>query len=73
MLTVAQLQLDDTKRDDKIKRCLRTDEGKELIDKIQDLCKRTTNQLKTARDVIDIHRYQGRLEAWEQILKMKED
>lgn len=67
------LATDEIRQNERIQRCLRTDDGKELINKLLNFCFKTTNQLKTARDEVDIHRYQGRLEAYEQILKMKED
>jgi hypothetical protein len=71
-LAVGIAQADQRQRE-RIAKLLRSDDGKELITKLVDLHQRTSNQLKTARDVIDIHRYQGRLEAYEQILNMKEE
>lgn len=67
------LTVEEQKQHEKIQRCLRSDDAKALIEKIHDMCFRTMNQLKGSRDEVDIHRYQGRLEAWEQILKMKEE
>jgi hypothetical protein len=58
---------------DKIDRCLRTEDGLTLISRIHYYINQAQNQLKTARDVIDIHRYQGQISAWETILKLREE
>lgn len=70
---VVGIAQEDQKQRSRIAKLLRSDDGKELIAKLVDLHQRASNQLKTSRDVIDIHRYQGRLEAYEQILNMKEE
>lgn len=59
--------------DDKIQRCMRSDDGKVLIEKLLELHHMSSTQLKTAREVVDIYRYQGRIEAFELILKMREE
>lgn len=65
---------DDAKRQDKILRCLRSEDGKAVVEWVTELCNRSVQQLKSVREPIDIGRHQGRVEAFEQILKSsKED
>jgi hypothetical protein len=58
---------------DKVRRCLRTDEGKELIAYLSDRLQRHHAQLKSSREILDIYRYQGRIEECETILKLREE
>ncbi len=58
---------------DKISRCLRSDDGKVLTQRVAEYVRRCQLQLNTARDVVDIHRYQGQIQAYETILKLRED
>jgi hypothetical protein len=67
------LSNEETKRNERIMRCLRSEDGTALREKIMELVLRSINQLKTAREPIEIGRHQGRVEALEQILKMKEE
>jgi hypothetical protein len=60
-------------RHDKIRRCLRSEEGQVFLADVYTNYKRALQQLKTVREPIDLGRYQGRVEALEQILKMKGD
>jgi hypothetical protein len=58
---------------DKIQRCLRSEDGKVLMVKLIEYYKRSDSQLKSARDTVDIYRYQGHLEALANVLKLEED
>lgn len=60
-------------RKDKINKLLRSEDGLILTAYVIELFNRVSSQLKTSRDTVDIHRYQGRLEAYEQILKLREE
>jgi hypothetical protein len=57
----------------KITRGLRSDDGKELIEHLLELHQRISTQLKGNRDPIDIYRNQGKVEALELILKLREE
>jgi hypothetical protein len=58
--------------DDKIRRCLQSEDGKFLVERLLGMYHRHMSQLKTAREPVDIYRYQGRIESLELILKMRE-
>lgn len=58
---------------DKIQRCLRSDEGKLLVERLLELHHQYSTQLKSNRELVDIHRNQGKIEAIEVILRMREE
>lgn len=67
------LSQDEAKRLERIQRCLRSEDAKELIDKLNELNNRAITQLKSARELIDIARWQGKIEAFETVLKLREE
>jgi hypothetical protein len=58
---------------DKIERCLRSEDGLVLINHIHHNLQQVQRQLNTARDPVDVHRYQGKIDAYETILKLREE
>jgi hypothetical protein len=58
-------------RRDKIRRCLQSEDGQVFLADVYVNYKRALQQLKSVREPIELGRYQGRVEALEQILKMK--
>jgi hypothetical protein len=58
---------------DKIARLLRTDDGKLLLEKVDNRHKWHIKNLQVAHDLIEIGREQGRLEILEWLLTMRED
>lgn len=58
---------------ERIRRCLTTEDGRVLVSWINGLFQRVSTQLRTSRETVDIHRYQGKLEAYDQILRVREE
>lgn len=69
----SKLQEQEETRISKIARGLRTEDGKALIEWILESHQRNSTQLKTNRETVDIYRNQGKLEALESILKLREE
>lgn len=60
-------------REERITRCLRSDDGKALISWINEQLARNQIQLEGASEPIEIGRWQGRVETLKKLLKLKED
>lgn len=73
MMPNASLQQQEETRLSKIARCLRSEDGKALVEHILELHQRNSVQLKTNREPVDIYRNQGKIEALELILKLREE
>ena len=58
---------------DKIQRCLRSEEGKFLVSWLNEQLYRDQTQLEGASELIEIGRWQGRVETLRKILKLKEE
>lgn len=58
---------------DKINRCLRSDEARELVESLCDARRREIVQLIGSRELLDIGRCQGRLEILNWLLKLREE
>lgn len=58
---------------DKIARLLRLDDAKTLITRVVERREEIRKSLQAARDVIDIHRYQGNLDVLDWILSFREE
>jgi hypothetical protein len=68
-----KLQEADAVEADKIRRCLRSEEGGLFLKRVKDQLELDLNKFKTANSIEDLKYYQGRVNAWERILAMKEE
>jgi len=59
--------------DDKIARCLRTDEGKVLVERLLSRKYQAQYQLGSYKEPVDIYRAQGHLDEIEYILRLREE
>jgi hypothetical protein len=57
----------------KIRNCLRSEDGTLFLNRVREQLDLDLSKMKKARDVVDFRFYQGRVDAWEKILFMKEE